>query len=226
MKTLTLLLLALTVSYVACSTVQQDVKKDIIYRRDMELLINKAKYSGTGVVPLQRMYEFVASAPNDMDFFIYRTCHREVSTEDAGEKKRYVFVPIEGLETNGACPAELVGLNKKGRHSFGYVAFEESDKKLPANIKCNGVITNSQGTSLCQAAQGLVQEISFQGDAILSDLGNENKSCALDIEKNNKRFEFKMPSGKCFYTFMEVSDPHRRHRLYTLGYQEILLQQE
>lgn len=221
MKKLLLLFLCLP----ACATAVQNLDKGTVYRRDMELSINKVKYVGIATVPKSMAYEIIASAPSDMDFFIFRTCHREITTEDAGDKRKYVYIPQAEVESIGSCPAEIIGLNTKGKHSFAYITFEDPEKKLPAVLTCNGQVIKANGVSLCQAASALIQDISFDGEALLSDVENDNPACSLSIEKRSKRFEFKMPPGKCFYTFAEVAQPHRRHRLNTFGYGEIILQE-
>lgn len=206
-----------------CSTVSQPLTPNTIYRHDMDLTINKVKYVGIATVPRAFVYEITANAPSDMDFFIFRTCHREVSTEDVGEKSRYVYIPQTGIE-EGACPAEIIGLNKEGKHSFAYVVFNDPEKTLTATVKCNGKVINTDGTSLCQSSASLVQEISFIDEVIMSDAGNAS-GCALDIPKRGKAFQFAMPMDKCIYTFADPKT-NSRHRLFTIGYGEIILEKK
>lgn len=206
-----------------CSTAVQSLSPTTVYRADMGVSVNGASSVGVASLPKAAKYDFTFQASDDMDYFVFRTCHREQTSESQPEKVKYSYTPQSPIETD-ACPAEIEGLNKKGKHAFAFVAFSEDSKTLPAKtLKCNGATqSNTPGVTVCQAGAGLEQYIEFAGPTVMSDAGIP--ACALpDMPHSGTSFTWKMAPGRCVYTFQETADAHRRHRLWTRGYGAIIL---
>jgi len=206
-----------------CSTAHQELNtKDTFYKRAMSFKVNGLQYLGTAVLGKANVYNIEAINGDDIDFFGVRTCHRDYSAEDQGDKSKYTYIPKEGIEDK-YCPIELTVFNKKGKHSFAFLIISEPLKTLRSTLTCNGLTTSNYGSSVCQAASGLIQSIEFDNDVIMSDSGDYN--CKLENVKTGKRFEFKVKKGRCVYTFMEQSSENKMHRMSTLGYEDVILRE-
>lgn len=215
----------------ACSTQPQIPDAKIFYRRDMDINVNGFKGTGALVVPKAPQYAFEVSARGNLDLFTFESCHREEYKERAGnrgvlsDKKsvKSVYVPINGVENTGACPVRLGGYEeKKGRHSWAIVDFEDLSTTLPALIKCNGSEWNSRGVTICQSKEGLLQQIEFPVQVVV----NPDPGCEIPKPVDKKTFRFPMRKQECVYNFMEINPPHKEHRLTTVGYESILIRED
>lgn len=212
-------------SMISCTSVPQELKKDVFYPRDMTVELEGGHvYPGWGVLPYQDSYKLKVWAKGNLDLFAFTTCHRERIIENAGQKglfgnKRYVeqtFAPNKNMELQNYCPIALAGYEKgQGRHSWAFFDIETPDAKLPANVECNGWMIRTNGVSVCQARSGLLQKIVFPEEVLASS------KCALP-KKQGKEFVFPLSVGECVYAFKEKNGT-RLHRLTTLGYEEILI---
>ncbi len=218
------LLLALS----GCASVPQQLDQNIFYKRDMTLDVNGFQAEGALVVPRGTSYKFKIDAKGRLDLFTFETCHREESKENAGEgglfgDRKHVemeYIPNEGMEDRGSCVVRLGGYERdKGRHSWAIIDFEDPDTTLPALVRCNGSTWNSNGVTVCQSKEGLLQGMDFTVPVVVSG------SCAVPGANDEMIFRYSMPSRECVYEFMEKAEPHRTHRLTTIGYQSVLVRE-
>lgn len=216
----------------SCSTLQALSNKaapDTFYKRDMKITVNQTTGEGAIVVPFGAEYHFDIEAKGKLDLFTFQTCHREITKEKAGEgglfgdKKRVkmVMVPVKGFEDVKTCPVELGGYEMaRGRHSWGFVDFEHPSMLLNADVKCNGKAIVAHGVSVCQAREGLIQEISFNEDVRISPV----ERCPL--EKISERvYRHRSPVGRCVYAFVGKASG-QVHRHTSLGYEAILVREQ
>lgn len=227
-----LLLLLLTISCTTPFTVPDKapgLSPETFYKRDMIIEYDDVEYEGVAVLPMKAKYSFHLYAQGDLDLFTFTTCHREETAEDASnvtkrglfwrkiEKKREIkleYTPND-IEKTGGCPVYLGGFEKeKGRHSWGLIDFATPEATLPALIKCNGKSVQSQGVSICQARNGLLQSITFA----LPVRVLPRSGCELG-KQDGTHFEFAIQKGQCVYAFVTMEG--RIHRLTTLGYEAV-----
>lgn len=228
----------------SCSTLaaeNQDLKTDKFYKRDMLVTINGITHEGVAVAPKASKYDFHIEARGDLDMFLMSSCHKEEQKEKAwnvkktvrsglfgwGKKKidlkrevKFAYYP-NSLERDGDCTMELGGFeNRKGRHSWAFIDFESDKYKLPASMNCNGRFIKSNGTTVCQSREGLIQDIRFSEEVLAAD----NNECGITSKKDTK-FEFALPKGKCTIIFASTKKPHKFHKLTLLGYESILIRE-
>ena len=205
--------------FTACSNVQQELDKNIFYKRDLALDIGDVEKEGVAVVPYLESYRIKIKSPGDMDYFIYRTCHRQEEHERVG--KRFSFLYQVSLESRDGilCPMELESFEAgRGRHAWGFVAFEDKTHRLPSVVKCNGKSISFNGVSVCQAKEGLIQNISFMEKVIMK--GTDR--CDFKSVGAGKDFSFTMHKGICVYEFLSL-ESDSLHKLYTIGYEQGLI---
>jgi hypothetical protein len=200
-----------------CATVSESLKDTTFYRRDIELKVNGQKARGAVVVPKADRYVIEGEVKGGFDFLIVRSCHREFTAENEGGSFKYVYEPRPGIEDNRACPLEIRGAEKgKGRHSFGFIDFQNARDALGALLSCNGEVKEFHGVSVCQSPAGLIQKIRFPVPVLVQ---GGNADCKIPEPPNGLEFEFKTPLRQCLFMFMEKQSPHRTHRMMTLGYE-------
>lgn len=222
---LVLILLAYLQSCSAPVYETQDPNK--FYRLDLEMEWDGHLYKGIAVLPERPAYELRFKSPGKMDVFSFKTCSREEVREKSefrGSPYRAVvhYSPNE-IELRGACIAEVSSYEKiNGRNSSGLIDFEDGSTTLKAKILCGGETTHSNGVSICQQREGLLQKIKFKEVVVVKP----DTGCALESGTRGMVFEFAIKRGLCIYTFMGVKPPHEVHRLLTYGYQEILLRRD
>lgn len=231
-------LLVLSLALVSCGTLQdlvapQTLKPDpkIIYRYDMKLSVNGITGSGVLVVRKAPKYDIEIESKEAMDLLTVRSCHREMVLENVNERYglfgtkrrngKVSFTPqsLEDID----CPIDLTGYSKvTGKHSFGFIDYENDEDKLPATLKCDGSVYQALGVSACGARFGLIQQIEFQNPVVVQP----DPSCPLADSSARmiaKEFTFPVIKGICTYIFQEEKGEKKTHRLTTIGYEEILV---
>lgn len=205
-------------------------------KRKFRLFKKNRKYQeiemcGVGVLPNAEDYSLKVEHNSKLNFFAMNTCHREVTTEnpDRGFRNKngetsLVYKPT--LEKGKACPLYLAVYNRKGRHGWGTFAFESPKFDLPATMECNGDEINFKGVSICQARYGTLQKITFNEEVLparpVNGPAQRKKDCPELATKDFKTFEFVLPPRECFYGFIG-KDSLREHKLYTVGYEEVIV---
>jgi len=211
---------------ISCASQPQKLQTEIFYKRDIQININGKEIDGVGVVPMSNEYKIEIEAKGDLDLFTLSTCHREIANERAWNsglfpnkrKTKVNFKPTE-IEIEDYCPMMLGGYEiTKGRHSWGVVDFKTKEETLDARLICNGVDSNFNGVSICQAKEGLLQRIIFNTEVTV----DPDEDCQLPILKG-KIFEFSIKKGLCVYAFKGQNK--ELHRLTTVGYEHIMLRQ-
>lgn len=209
----------------ACSTVAIDLKDDTFYKRDIDLKVNGLKSNGVAVMTRAQSYKIEGEVDGKFDFLIVRSCHREYTAEKEGDHFTFIYEPRVGIEDNRPCPLEIRGVEKiKGRHSFGMIDFQSPYDILPAELECNGDKKTYSGVSICQAPENLIQRVTFSVPVYVQ-AGTIDPSCVIEQAKDLKIYEFKIPPKRCTFIFMEKAEPHRTHRMTTLGYERIIVRE-
>jgi hypothetical protein len=209
----------------ACSTVTKPVSPATFYRRDMGISVDGREYPGYGVLPLKDSYDIRVTTKHDMDRFTATSCHRQIIEEKvdgAGwfSKKatyKFTFSRSSGIEKSDPCPLQLTASSDGNEHSWGFLDFETSSERLPANLECDGWQRTAKGVSVCQAKANLVQKIAFDQPAFTSF----DQNCSMPIPADKKTFIYSMPRGRCVFVF--CSRDKECHRLTTIGYDEAWL---
>ena len=148
MKYLLLLLL------IGCTEVTPVADTSVLYKRDVRIQFEGQDYFGVAVLPARDKYDLELTFAGELDLFAFRSCHREVTQEDAGggrifgkkNKVSFTYVPMAPLETGKMCSVEIEGYEAgKGRHSWGFLDFETPLETLPGLSICNGVRRQYRG---------------------------------------------------------------------------------
>lgn len=227
------LFIALGLILGGCASAPQSLDPAVLYARAIEMVINGDDATGTFVAPQSGRYRIEIRSKGAMDLLLIKSCHREWWGEKVGshgwfqKENKYVYdyIPVSGLEDT-ECPLNISAYDaKSGVYAWGYVDFTEPAYSLPAKLQCNGSLQSFSGVSICQSRKGLVQAIQFPVDVI----AKPDKGCELEAGKEfseGRQFVFEMPSGTCFYTFMEKDQPRRKHRLSAIGYSDFVIQEQ
>jgi hypothetical protein len=215
--------------FLSCVTpVAQKLDPLIYYKRSSQIEVNGKKGSGILVVPRAEKYKIRIKTGAKMDLQILKTCHREEESEGLGRTEKFYFTPNKGIEDVGDCHLRIATLEYgKGRHSFALIDFENPQMfNLRANVRCSGKNWTSNGVTVCQAKQGLWQEIEFEEEVQLHPdlqagrISLSNAKCEVFLGKF-KKLRYKASNRECGYVFR--SDSGRRHKLTSVGYEELLL---
>ena len=201
-----------------CSNVVQELDPKKIYRFDMVIKCGDRSGDGILVLPKKKKYTLRIKAWGKTDLFTLTSCHREVTLNPKSQKISLNFFPT--LESNLiACPVLLGGYEKiKGRHSWGFIDFEDSKHTMPANLKCNGKTDLHNGVSVCQSREELFQEISFPQKVRYAT----SKKCEWQVKKEGFVYRYKVKKGLCVYSFKAIG-LDKWHRHTTHGYDAVLV---
>lgn len=224
-----LLVLSLTRCSSTATSQSPGSTSDTIYKYDISGTINGAPFNGVGVVPFASSYDVKIISPVNVDMLTITTCNRDVAIQGAisvgwfaangGYDYQYNPDPVEN---HGSCLLKLGAYNKaKGQNAWGIVDFETPDATLPAINICNGAIEHDNGVSICQARDGLKEEIVFQAP-VMVDTKALPAQC-VPTTKDNLVWDYTMPLGECVVAFMEKIPPYAIHRHDEVGYNEVLI---
>jgi hypothetical protein len=212
-----------------CTEVNPIAETNVLYKRDVRIGFEGQEFFGVAVLPPRERYELELTFAGELDLFTFRSCHREVTQEDAGggkifgkkNKVSYTYVPVSPIETAKQCTVEIEGHEaEKGRHSWAFLEFETPLETLPGLTICNGVRKQWKGVSVCQSLAGLIQNVVFTRPvrAFHSD------DCPGVYTKDNLSFEVMQGKGRCSYSFRTMGEePRDWHRYTSFGYSEILV---
>ena len=194
---------------------------------------NRITFCGVGVLPYQETYKIKVESFAKINLFAMTTCHREITTEnpDDGIFRKNGIVNIEynpTVEKGKACPLYVAAYNRQGKHAWGVIALEHPRYGMAAEVRCNGDKYSANGVSICQAREGLLQEISFLEEvkpvAPVNGSADRKKPCPELLTKDNKNFKFSMPPRECVYGFIGKTS-RMVHKLYTVGYEEFIVRE-
>jgi len=211
----------------ACQSLPQPIDTKKTYQQDMVVEVNGVKGEGAFVVPSSQSYAIRIDVRGGIDLMVVKTCNREIKIDKPVKsgwfsrrgRMEFDFVPNQ-REKDAACPLELQALNESGKNSFALVAFESVKYNLSANLECNGASIVSRGTSVCQSRAGLRQIISFPVEV---HQGVASGNCGLSEKVEGKELSFILKPGFCNYLFMEKNPPYKKHRFYTIGYEDFIV---
>jgi len=194
---------------------------------------DKINFCGVGVLPYADSYDLLIENKGKLNFFAMTSCHREKTTEnpDDGIFKKDGRIKIDyvpTLEKGKACPLFIAAYNRKGRHGWGALFFEHPRFQLKAVIECNGTVTKSNGVSVCQARQGLIQKITFEKEVVsvkpVNGAAERKEPCLVLTTKDKKTFEFTMPTRECVYGFVDRSTK-KIHMFNIIGYEQLIVRE-
>lgn len=209
---------------------QRDIDMEIQYIRDGKW-VGPLKIDGMGVMYKSSHFKVKVFPPGKADMIIVTSCHQEKKTPNPKKgggwfsQGFYEFlVPYNnGIDGHDGCNNFDVGVYEKdkGRHAWGTVAVEDSYYKMGALTKCNGRVKKYDGTSVCQAKEGSIQEYVFDKPVAPSEIIGCEIPNILG-EKESKIWRFIMPRGSCEIEFYDVDDPlNKIHRATFFGYDTI-----
>lgn len=226
MKILFFLLLIIT----SCKTINQELDPKVYYKRDIKIKYDDKSYNGIAVLPyiLNKNYEVEFESNGKLNLFTITSCHREEVYENEynnfNSKKIELGFSLNPEFEKEGCPIQLGAYDLKGRHSWGFIDYK-TGAHLSAIIDCNGKKYLSTGVTICQSKQGLIQSITFKHEVVFSPESQLRKECKnISYETtDNKMFVYAIPNRECVYEFMRKDKPEEVHRLTTIGYEKIKL---
>lgn len=188
------------------------------YRLDLDLVVNGLHGSGITIVPQAKDYMIKASPNEKPEVVVITTCHRESILGKQGSEFVFNLAPTE-VELNGYCPLQVSAFSQKFWYQSGIVSIRTPDYKMPAQLLCNGAVSDVEGVSGCQSRAGLVQEIHFES-AMNAGVPSQCPAPRA-LAPDGLKFEFRPASGQCVFQFRERAAPFREHRLTSYGYDEL-----
>ena len=204
-----------------CVRTVQNLTTKTAYRKDLKITVNGEAYKGAALPVISNKYKIVVENESNLDLLTLESCHRHISVQNAYNKKRilknkkkfvYNFIPSP-IENN--CFLEISALSKKDTHSFGLIVFNSNRFLLPAQVHCNGDKIPYKGTSLCQSKKGLEQKIIFKTRTTV-----EGTCPSTNIDNEGKEYKIMIKKDYCVFIFRNKI---HFHRLYTFGYEQIIL---
>lgn len=231
-----LVLVLITLVSSACGTLEQhqELDPEVYYMPDIKLEWKSSngtrRYMGSGVLPVKSLYDFEITAPGDIDFLKISTCHRlhpdQPQYRIFNSKKEYVwrYEPDPLMEMRHSCPLRIEAYEEgvEARHSFGIFEFKTPDETLPATLRCNGVIQNTIGVSMCVTLETLTQRIEFPVEV---ELPSQQAGCEIPESKDGRVWEFSLPNRECVFAFFEKKG-ERIHRMFTIGAEAVPIRGE
>lgn len=213
--------------FAGCASVPETLSTDKFYKRDLKITVNGKTADGVLVADSKSQYEIAIEAPGDLDLLTISTCHREITSEDAGggwwwsgNKGKIKYWPMAKVEEEGGCPLRISALEKdNGQNSWAFIDFKDSKMEMIPQVLCNGQSIVEKGVAVCQAHEGLIQEINFPEPTKFSD----KAACDFQFQTTDeKHYKFTQPAKECVVLF-KGKDSGQMFRLVTLGYEAILI---
>lgn len=218
----------------ACAHVPQEVDPKVTYKKELRFDVNGRACAGTCVVPQAQSYRFVVRSRGDMKLVKVTGCSFDTPYKEGGQKGwfakdrkwEFTYTPDPDIAKHDCAVSISVYDSKMENVAFGYVDFEDPEKyELPATWTCNNETGYFGGVSVCESAQGAIQQLVFPSAV----LGKPEKGCEFGMENSRgfvegAEFIFECPSaGSCPYTFVERGGTNRMHRTTLFCYQQVLL---
>ena len=227
--------------FAACApSTPQILETNVFYRRDLPVQVVydttvedptvlplASTFEGGGVLQRAGRYTFVISPKGGakMDLLTITTCHREFSGEKLSpgffgkNRFKYEFTPVTGIEDVPQCLIRMNVLDaKSGKHAWALFDIQDDETTLPATVTCDGVVSRSNGVTMCRSRAGLVQRVVFD-----EEVDFVPSVCHIDAPKG-RVLELKMPLKECVFVFMGKTTK-RIHRLTTVGHEGILIRE-
>jgi len=185
--------------------------------------------NGSGVMPKADAYKIKVYPPGKADMITVTSCHVNKRTPNPEKKSKwfkkgyYEFeVPFKNtVDAENLCSFDIGVFEKdKGRHAWGLIAISDASRyNMPATMKCNGTRKRYNGTSVCQAKEGLIQGYEFKEKvSVAKVVGCEIANISSD-QKYSATWRFVMPRGECEVFFVSYDDPIGKvHQAFLYGY--------
>lgn len=141
------------------------------------------------------------------------------------------------------CPMYLEGLDKfKGRHSQAFVDVIDPNHTLTGWMNCNDMTKDYPGVSACGHKMGKLIAMTFEQKVkVFNIFDPKNPDCpkahVLGTKEDpitklfkeedfiGKQFEWRVGNNECEYIFDEYAPPFRKHRLTTVGHEEVAIRE-
>lgn len=176
---------------------------------------------GYMVAPEAGTYEVEVWAEGDHDYLVFSTDSREHKVEDEGGKYTYRYTPVRPEEVGASVPLRITSLHEKGRHAYGFIAFEQKNEySLHTYLKCDGNEGMTGGVSVCQIKAGLPQYLTFPGATIYES----NCDADVTVSDDERYFTIVTPKRECVFNFMSV-ETEEEHIHWSLGYEKNLIRE-
>ena len=193
-----------------------DVEKT--YRKTLRFSVNGEERIGTLSAKKNSSYRMEISVPKKPNLVKLTSCHQERIFVRPGKKIEFDYRPNPDIEAGELpCLMEISVLEESGRNQWGMVDFQLPSETLAAKVHCNGDITQTRGSHICQSRMGLIQGVEF--DHTMTSYAPEG--CNIIEPNQGKKFYFSISEGNCFYIFSDSAGG--LYRLVTFGYNEALL---
>lgn len=178
---------------------------------DMTFTIDGIPYTGTAVVAHKTPRVFKFNLLKNTDFIDIKTCHRHKRFPVSGTTYEFTYIPRPLVENVRSCTMFVDAVTKEGYLKSAEIDFVDKET-MPAFNNCNGDISQTKGSTICQADIGFKQmlQVSENVDVVTSDRCNP-MSC------NGIWCYYLMSANDCVYAIKGLVSGER-HRLVTRGY--------
>jgi len=193
----------------------------------------EVKFCGAGTLPYAESYDLTIQNDGKLNFFAMTTCHRENTTENPDKgifrkdgKIKVTYTPT--VEKGRACALYIAAYNRQGKHGWAAVFFENPRFQLKAKIECNGETYASNGVGVCQTRRKLITRIQFEDVVVplkpVNGPAERSSDCPVLDTKDNKLFEFLMPTRECVYGFVDKAT-RKVNQFNTIGYEQLIIRE-
>ncbi len=208
------------------------VTEGTVLHANLLLTINGQKIVGTGVVNVAPQYTITVYPPGKIDRIVWRTCaqeHYDDKPSTGWRDNKYTFIlqhsEVEKTTACGGLDIEVLE-SKTKRNSLAFIDFRggREEMALGSLLECNGSSTREMGAGVCDAARGLISQITFNQPVIQRGVVG---TCDVmrPLDGNESLYRFEVPTGRCVYYFVaqEKAPNGERNtfRLTTIGYTDI-----
>lgn len=195
-------------------TEMQTQDTSLYHKREMKIKLNGKKFYGVKVVELENEFKIKGMPESSVEHLTIFTCHREYVEENVGKRFKHELT-LTKFESMGHCPIQIIGLDKKGAHSWAYIAIRKPHEKMVAKVECNGEAYLARGLSVCQSRAGLKQAITFDEPV---KVNSENDKCINPESADGKNWTYKLSRKECLFVFNKAKEIHRH---IALGYDRV-----
>jgi len=230
--------LALVAGLFGCQSLPQALTNatnpSAVYELDLSGTLDGVPWEGVAVGSSASSHTIDITSKVDVNYFRIISCHRSKKFEDviktgwfAKNSYEYIYSEAPGIEDTGFCVLRLQAFSKdvdsNGKpvgSAFGLMLFHNDQFNAPAENICNGADGATNGTSVCQSMQGLIQRLRFKKPMIQA---NPPASDQIPAPCQGKfidplTWEYTAPKGECVAVFGEAAPPHRMYLHLSFGF--------
>lgn len=209
----------------SCATQYQKIDVGVFAKRNLEVWVDGQIYEGIGVLQEKQTYELTVKPEGESTLLMLKTNHRMMTFEKskgwfASGKYRVTYTPVQGLETDRMSAIQLDSYDSaQGRHSWAFLVSHSKLYKLPFEMTCNGAVSSSVGTGICQSHHSLVQRLRFQEPVMIWP--PKPSDCEMP-RKVGLYYEVALNPDVCLY--QAESKDGKLARIVLLGYSGALVE--